>query len=246
MHPLRHAASKALWILAASLSCVTTAMPAAAEASAPPQAFDVVYRVKTGGVAAGSMHRRFEIDATGDYRFTSIIEAEGLVALLKPTRIEESSIGTWTADQPQAQRYAHRKKSGKKIKETTLTFDWNAGLAAATVNGTKVDSPVTSGTLDKLNYQLALMRDLAAGATTLSYRVADVGATKDYVLALRPAERVQAAGKQYDTVPVAYSRSDGRRTVLWCAAALGYLPVRIEYTEKDGGVTTAVMSSVSP
>jgi hypothetical protein len=40
---------------------------------------------------------------------------------------------------------------------------------------------------------------------------------------------------------VAYSREDGRRTVLWCAGELGYLPVRIEYTEKDGAVTTATL-----
>lgn len=245
MHPLRHAATKALWIGAATLYCALTTPVAAAEPAPMPPAFDAVYRVKTGGVAAGSMQRRFEIDAAGGYRFTSVIEAEGLVALLKPTRIEESSSGSWTAGRPQAQHYAHRKQSGKKTKETTIAFDWTTLIAAATINGTRVEAPVSTGTLDKLNYQLALMGDLAAGEKSLSYRIADVGASKDYVLEQRPGERVQAAGQTYDTLPVAYSRTDGRRTVLWCAPALGYLPVRIEYTEKDGGVTTAVLASVT-
>ncbi len=32
-----------------------------------------------------------------------------------------------------------------------------------------------------------------------------------------------------------------RRTVVWCARELGWLPVKVEYHEKDGGVTTAVL-----
>lgn len=245
MHPLRNAATKTLRVAAATL-CFVLAMPVAnSEPAALTPPFDAVYRVKTGGLDAGSMQRRFEIDAAGSYRFTSMIEAEGLVALLKPTRIEESSSGNWTAGRPQAQRYAHHKLSGKKTKETTITFDWAELIAAATVNGTRVEAPVTTDTLDKLNFQLAVMHDLAAGQTSLRYRVADAGASKIYVLELRPTERVQAAGQTYDTLPVAYSRTDGRRTVLWCAPALGYLPVRIEYTEKDGGVTTAVLASVT-
>ena len=246
MHAFRYPETGRRALLACAFACLMFAARAEPTGSAhQPAPFDVVYQVRTGGVPVGKMSRRYEADVNGNYRFTSIIEAEGLVAMLKPTRIEESSSGVWRDGQALTERYAYQKKSGKKLKETVLTFDWAQGQVHATINGTPVDSAVSAGTLDKLNYQLALMRDLAAGAKTLSYRVADVGESKDYVLEQRPAAQVKVGGHTYDTVPVAYSRSDGRRTVLWCAAALGYLPVKIEYTEKDGAVTSALMKPAS-
>ncbi len=247
MQSPRHAVTSTLALLACAV--IGAVIPVRASPTTDPHRpapFDVVYQVKTGGVAVGKMSRRFEIDALDSYRFTSIIEAEGLVALLKPTRIEESSTGIWRDGRAVAERYAYEKKSGKKRKETVIAFDWAQGQAQASINGTHVNSAVTAGTLDKLNYQLAVMRDLAAGTQTLAYRVADVGESKDYALEQRPTEQVKVGGKTYDTVPVTYSRTDGRRTVLWCAAVLGYLPVKIEYTEKDGAVTRALLVPAKP
>ena len=34
-----------------------------------------------------------------------------------------------------------------------------------------------------------------------------------------------------------------RRTVVWCARKLDWLPVKVEYREKDGSVTTALLRS---
>lgn len=204
-----------------------------------PQPFVAVYEVATSGVGVGRMTRTLEMTADDGYRFSAVVEARGLVALLKPTRITEESVGRWADTHPVATRYSHGKQSGKKRKETLIDFDWAAGRSHATINGTPVEGALEPGALDKLNYQLALMRDLAAGVTTLRYHITDAGGSKDYALERRADERVEAGGTAYDTVPVAYSRDDGRRTVLWCAPSLDYLPVRIEYTEKDGAVTTA-------
>lgn len=236
MAHFRHAAAACLGALAMAAQCLTVCF--AADAHRPPP-FESVYTVKAGGVAAGRMTRRLEIDADDHYRFTSVVEAVGLAALLKPTMITEESSGYWGAAHPVPAHYAHRKQSGKKRKETIIDFDAAAGLTHATINGIAVEGKLATGAVDKLSYQLALMRDLAAGVTSLDYEVADAGGGKRYALARGAEVRVKAAGRTYDTLPISYSRDDGRRTVLWCAPALGYLPVRIEYTEKDGGVTTA-------
>jgi hypothetical protein len=214
----------------------------AADLPPAPAPFVAVYEVRTGGIGVGSMTRRFQIDDGNHYRFESVVESTGLVALLKPLRIEETSEGNWTAEGLRPARYAYARRAGKKIKQSSIEFDWPGSRAVATVNGTPVDFDLSAGTIDKLSYQLALMQDLAAARTGLAYRIADIGKTKDYVLAQRPREKVQVDGQGYSTIPVEYARDDGRSTVLWCAESLGYLPVRIEYTEKDGEVTTATLT----
>jgi len=207
-----------------------------------PSPFVAVYEVRTGGIGVGTMTRRFQIDAGSNYRFESVVESTGLVAMLKPLRIEESSAGSWSPDGPRPARYAYARRSGKKLKQSIIEFGWSGARAVSTINDTPVDFELPEGTIDKLSYQLVLMQDLASARTTLNYRVADVGKTKDYVLTQRPREQVKAGGQVYATVPVEYARDDGRRTVLWCAEVLGYLPVRIEYREKDGETTLATLT----
>lgn len=240
MHLSRHAAPSGLVL---ALVLLARSMWVSADDHHRPQPFVAVYKVEASGVKVGRMTRTLEFDADGSYRFTAVVESEGLVALLKPTRIAEESSGRWQDAYPLPLRYVHDKRSGKKRKETRLEFDWAAGRSRGTVNGIAIEAVLEQGAIDKLSYQLALMRDLAAGVSDLQYRVADVGGAKSYRLERRADERVRVAGVDYDTVPVAYERDDGRRTVLWCAPTLGYLPVRIEYTEKDGQVTTAELSS---
>lgn len=232
----RRAAAVALTVMVTLGQCLVAASAADAHR---PAAFEAVYTIKARGVAVGRMTRRLQFDADDGFHFSSIMEAEGLLALLKPTRIVEQSEGHWPAVHPAPERYSYSKQAGKKRKETVLAFDRAAGRTHATVNGTAVDGPLDAGAIDKLSYQLAVMRDLAAGVGELTYVVANPGESKPYVLERRAPERVTVGGRVHDTVPVAYARDDGRRTVLWCDAALDYLPVKIQYTEKDGAVTTA-------
>jgi len=241
MRSKRHCRLAATTLLLAWGSLLPVTAPADTPANAPAP-FVAVYEVRTGGIGVGTMTRRFQFGAASDYRFESVVESTGLVAMLKPLRIEETSVGAWSGDGPRPTRYDYARRSGKKLKQSAIDFDWSGARAVATVNATSVDFDLPAGTVDKLSYQLVLMQDLAAAKATLAYRVADVGKTKDYVLARGPREQVRAGGQVYATVPVEYARDDGRRTVLWCAEALGYLPVRIEYREKDGEVTTATLS----
>lgn len=238
---MRHVEARRRFFGLCLLSCALSVHAVDAHRPSP---FVAVYTIEAGGIGAGRMTRTLSIAADDDYRFSAIVEAEGLVALLKPTRIVEESAGRWADAHPVTARYSHLKTSGKKRKETVIDFDWQAGRSHATINGAPVEGKLETGEIDKLSYQLALMRDLAAGVGALEYRVAEAGGGKRYRLERRADERVQVGATAYDAVPVVYARDDGRRTVLWCAPALEYLPVRIEYTEKDGKVTTAELASV--
>lgn len=204
-----------------------------------PGPFTAVFALTVGGVSVGRMTRALEFSDNDGYRFSSVVDGEGLVALLKPTHITEESVGHWSDTYPVTERYSYEKRAGKKYQKTVIDFDWAAGRSRAVVRGTPIEANIEAGDVDKLSYQLALMRDLATGSAELRYRLADAGRSKDYHLERRAAERITIASGTYETVPVAYLRDDGRRTVLWCASELQYIPVRIEYREKDGGVTRA-------
>ena len=124
-----------------------------------------------------------------------------------------------------------------------VSFDWAARRISTTAQGRHWDTEAAPGTLDKLVYQLALMRDLARNETSLVYSIADGGRLKSYAITRLGEETIEIARAMVSTIKVSYVRADTqRRTTLWCAPAYGYVPVRIEYRDDDGQVTTATLT----
>ena len=139
-------------------------------------------------------------------------------------------------------RYVESKVSGRKRRESTVDFQRAKGQIMQQHKGVTYETPLMAATLDKLSYQLALMRDLEAGTRQLDYQVADDGKVKDYRLIVEGAESVSLADGEVSTLRVVYAREgSGRRTTLWCAPSLGNLPVKIEYRERDGGRLVALL-----
>jgi hypothetical protein len=89
------------------------------------------------------------------------------------------------------------------------------------------------------------MRDLAGGSTTLSYRIVDGAELKDYRFRIVGNTEVDTPAGRFATVQLERERSAGdRATTLWCAPALGYLPVRVDNRE-DGSTTSVLLHSYS-
>ena len=101
--------------------------------------------------------------------------------------------------------------------------------------------------MDKLNYILALMRDLGRGERRVEYPIADGGRRlKRYVLASVGEERIETGIGTFDTVVVRRERENSRReTTFWCARALGFFPVRIVHVERDGTPLTLRIKSLA-
>ena len=101
--------------------------------------------------------------------------------------------------------------------------------------------------MDKFNYILAMMRDLSRGMRSVEYTIADGGRRlKHYVLAGVGEERIETALGTFDTTVVRRERENGKRqTTLWCAAELGFLPVKIVHVERDGKSMTLHIESLS-
>ena len=133
-------------------------------------------------------------------------------------------------------------RTGGKPRRVSIRFDWTKGVAYNTSRGETWTLEVKPGTLDKLLYFLALMRDLADGSNNLEYTFTDGGKVKTYHLEVLGHETLDTPLGSLDTVKVRHE-SNERETTLWCAPALHYLPVRVEHLEK-GQVVSMQISSV--
>ena len=202
--------------------------------------FDAVYDVELRGMRVATLSRHFVLHADGQYEFESLLESEGLAALVKRVRERETSRGRWVNGVPRPDLYQYEKRAGAKNRSATLSFDWQVGTVAGQEGTKSWQARLPPDSTDKLGYQLRLMQDMAA-ERQLEYRVADDGRVKTQAWERIGTPQIRLGNKTFETVQVAYTGRGQRRTVLWCAPKLDFLPVRIEYQEKSGEVATATL-----
>ena len=211
-----------------------------ASAGSLPERFSATYAVKKGYMDIGEVHRTLTT-ANGRSVFESVTTTTGVASWVARGSIVERS--TWViknaAIQPLEYFYERTFGKGKQVK---LDFDWNKNTVTNSVNNDPWVMPLEPGTLDKLNYQIALMSDMAPGKRDYSYKIADGGKTKIYQAVVLGEEETETPAGKFHTVKITRV-GDKRGTTLWCAPKLNYLPVRIEQTDDDDFV--AVLKSVT-
>ena len=245
IHRLRAMHPAARPFTALSLLCAVTS-PLATPAGELPERFEATFALEAAGTTIARTQWSLAPGANGTYVSTSRTEPAGMFSLIrKESRIERSE-WAWAGDwlQPLAYRY---ERTGRKAREIGIEFDWTANVARHDSAGASWRLSVPPGTLDKFNYILAMMRDLGRGKRRLEYTIADGGRRlKHYVLTGIGEERIETALGAFDTTVVRRERSNGkRRTTLWCAAELGFLPVKIVHVERDGKSLTLRIESLS-
>lgn len=222
------------WIARVALAAALLASGAPA-ASALPERFEARYALRAKGFEIGVTRWSLAPLEGGRFEYRSHSEAVGMAKLLRDERIFERSVWRFVDGSLRPLRYDYSRSGGKRERDVKVRFDWKRGEVVSTVNGESRRAPLAPGTLDKLVYQLALMRDLADGMREARYTVADGSKVKTYRLRVLRTERLDTVLGALDTVVVERSREDDEReTLVWCAPALRYLPVRVEHREKDG------------
>jgi len=207
--------------------------------------FDAVYAVTAQGFKVGSMRRTLRFDGEHRYRFTATFETTGLAAALKRVAVTESSSGVVEQGILRPVRYRYLRQSGKKVQASGVDFDWSQNLARGNNGDRRWQLPLTGAELDKLTYQLALAADLQAKVPTLKYVVPDGGKRQTFALTLTGAAQVSLDSGSVDTLRVEHRRKDQRQTTLWCDPARGFVPVQIEYREKDGSLIRARLTQLT-
>ena len=233
-------------LIALFLVLQTGAVSPAVPAGGLPKEFKATFMLETGGTTIARIRWSLSPGANGRYISTSHTEPAGTFALFSGETLIERSECAFAGDWLQPLAY-HYERTGKKAGSIDITFDWDKNVAQHDSKGAAWRLPVPPGTLDRLNYLVALMRDLMRGERRIEYTVADGGhRLGHYVLAGIGEERIETALGTFDTVVVRRERTDSKReTTLWCARALGFLPVKLVHVERDGAVLTVRIDSLS-
>ncbi|MCG3143702.1 MAG: hypothetical protein HONDAALG_01071 [Gammaproteobacteria bacterium] len=230
-----------------SLSVATWAVlaaPAGGAATFPAQ-FSANYTVSLNGQEMGVMARTVSRQGPQDYLFRSELKAtHGLYALLR-VKVVESSRWRLAGEQVRAIEYRSA-QTGPKRRESTARFDWENMLVHVTHKRQNAELKATPGMLDKLLYQLVLMRDLQSGRSPIRYTVVDGNKVRNYPVEIMGEEDIETPLGMLKTVKVRYRKPGSERsTTLWCAKSLGFLPVKLDHYEKEGERTSALIRSVS-
>lgn len=165
-------------------------------------------------------------------------ETAGIAALIRDVTITERSEWEYHGESVRPIVYRYDRVGGNEPRKAEIRFDWENGFARNTVEGETWRMPIPEGTLDKIAYLLELMRDLAAGERDIRYNIADGGRLKVYDMREAGTEQIDTGIGRLETLKVRRHREGERETVIWCAPALHFLPVKVQHREKDGTVVT--------
>ncbi len=204
------------------------ALGAAAAPAWALQPFTAQYSASYKGISAGGA---MSLTRQGD-RWTYSMGIRNAMANLSQATVFEDGAGRY---RPIAG--SDRSTYLMKTRSVVARYDWR-GMQARWSGDVKPQraGPVALrvGDMDALLVNLALVRDVAAGRTAMSYRLVENGKAKplDYRVAGR--EKITVDGRALDATKVVQSAGD-KQTSVWIVAGVP-APVRIVQRE-DGSET---------
>ncbi len=205
--------------------------------------FTAVYDISRGILTVGEMTRRLSVDEHARYAFESSMRARGLVSLFADTEVVETSHGRVEGNRLRPERYRYDKNGARKDYE--LQFDYGSNTVRRSDPGQDWSATMPPDLQDKLSYQAQMMGDLRSGPESLDYAIADRDRLKQYAIAVLGSEDIETGIGRFAAVKLERAKPGSkRRTIVWCARALDWMPVKVEYHDKKGGITTAVLKSL--
>jgi len=211
-----------------------------------PGDFVASYSLHSMGTRFAAMKRSFSRLDNDEFLYQSETSTVGLLALFRKDHIIEKSTWHFSGGQLQPLLYSYEHTGGKKDRDVNVKFDWSTRRITNSINGSSWQMPIQAYIMDKLLYQLAIMYDLEKGRKDISYVIADGGKIKQYDFELVGEERLQTPIGEFSTLKLSRHKPNSRRkTVIWCARELGYMPVKVENIENNGRETMAIIEGLS-
>ncbi len=202
-----------------------------------PAAFNASYSVSKSGLTLGEM--RVSLSYTNNhYAYHKSTRATGLAAWLSGDKMIENADGKVHGNSIFPESYLFHHTSKRKDRKDQLQFV-NPRLAKGSYKGRAYSIQVPGGTLDRAALELALARDLAAQKKSLTYSIVERGKLKTYHLTRQGVEKINIGGKNYHAEKIMVARKGAaRKTILWLAKELDYMPVKINHIEKGDAIVS--------
>jgi hypothetical protein len=197
------------------------------------------------GTTIGRTEWRLVPIEDAQFLWESRSETAGAGALIRNVYITERSESQLYGQFFRPLHYQYDRYGENVTRKVQVSFDWDNNLVLNTAKDHTWQMSVPPGTLDKLNYLLALMHDLAGGKRNMRYTIADGGRLKTYDMRETGTEVLETALGTLKTLKIQRLRDpDYGEATLWCASALGYLPVKLEHRDRDGMLISMFIQSI--
>ncbi len=203
---------------------------------APPlSTFTAKFEVEVAGIKMGEIKRTLKKHENGLYEQSSLIYTTGFFSVFRSDRFEEHSLWRWRDNTPIPERYTYHYTGGSKGEVfEQLDFDWQALKVKSLREGKTTTLDIEPGVVDKLSYQIALIRDLQAGKREFLYKVADRGDIRHIRYEVVGKETIDTPWGKKETLKVKRKTLTNERiTILWFAPDLDYMVVKL--IQNDSG-----------
>jgi hypothetical protein len=195
----------------------------------------------------GKVTNKLRLEATGNYKYTSVSKTVGIAAVFSKDKITEISEGKIIDGQVTPSEYIFEHKRKKKPKLRKQQFDWSANKLSILEPKPVQTINIPKGTQDKASMVLSLMLATSPDFNKTKLKVADKNKLKEYLVNREGEEQINAGGIDYKTVKLTVSKSGkAPSTKFWLAPKLNYLPIKIEKLEKKKETYTMVLEKYTP
>ncbi|MFK7886479.1 MAG: DUF3108 domain-containing protein [Gammaproteobacteria bacterium] len=206
--------------------------PAFAQDGTELAPFEARYKVRMSGLSGRMTMSLAHED--GRYQARSYLKPKGFATLLAGGELEETVSFDIAQNRVRPLSYQLRDTIARNDKRGALTFDWDAGTASGDSDGTPLNYDIDTLTLDRLSLQYALMLDLLNGRSAPGYTMLDGERRKNLTISQAGDQTIKVPFGRFEVREVRHqNQGSSRRTILYCAKELGYLPVRIEQYKND-------------
>jgi hypothetical protein len=176
------------------------------------------------------------------YRIERVSKAVGLVALIKPETIRETSEGTLTTKGLRPLIYT-QKRTLDTERNTRADFDWNANRITLTDHTGSRTFPLSAGTQDFLSAMYQFMFVPLKNVATLSFGMTNGKKVDIYNYRITPDQSVTVPLGTFKALYVAsVPEADASRTEIWLAEEHANFPYKMVITDKDGDKLSQVMT----
>jgi len=199
---------------------------AAAAWGAPPGQAEMTYETSRNGITLAEVTYVLEHDGR-NYRITETTKGRGILALRGTTR--RTSRGMVTPEGLRPVEFTDE-RTGRNT--ARASFDWKAKTVTLQYKGDPRTEPLPPNAHDRLAFVVDFA--FAPQRKEVVFDLFDGRGQSHHVYTNGGADRVKVPLGEFDAVRFFRGSADDDRSEVWLAKELGYLPVRVLVTEKDG------------
>jgi len=199
---------------------------AAAAWGAPPRQAEMTYETSRNGITLAEVTYALEHDGR-TYRVVETTKGRGMLSLMGTTK--RTSRGTVT---PQGLKPVEFTDERTGRSTARANFDWDKKTVTMQYKGEPRTEPLPPNASDRLAFVLDFA--FAPQRKEVAFDLFDGRGQSRHVYTNGGADRVKVPLGEFDAVRFFRGSAGDDRSEVWLAKDLGYLPVRVLVTEKDG------------